>query len=118
MDTTAVGEAGTPPRSGHIAYFPALDGLRAIAVAAVLLYHAGQAWIPGGFLGVEMFFVISGYLISSLLLVEWESSQRIDLKAFWLRRARRLMPKNSSTCFGQWPLRYCCAAYNGVSSWD
>ena len=92
MDTTAVGEAGTPPRSGHIAYFPALDGLRAIAVAAVLLYHAGQAWIPGGFLGVEMFFVISGYLISSLLLVEWESSQRIDLKAFWLRRARRLMP--------------------------
>ena len=82
----------TSTREGRIAYMPALDGLRAIAVAAVLLYHAGQTWIPGGFLGVEMFFVISGYLISSLLLAEWESTHRIDLKAFWLRRARRLLP--------------------------
>ncbi len=59
---------------------------------AVLLYHAGLAWIPGGFLGVEVFFVISGYLITALLLAEWRGRGRIDLKSFWLRRARRLLP--------------------------
>jgi peptidoglycan/LPS O-acetylase OafA/YrhL len=58
----------------------------------VLLYHAGLAWIPGGFLGVEVFFVISGYLITALLLAEWRVRGRVDLKAFWLRRARRLLP--------------------------
>jgi peptidoglycan/LPS O-acetylase OafA/YrhL len=69
-----------------------LDGLRAFAVIAVLLYHADLAWIPGGFLGVEVFFVISGYLITALLLAEWRLRGRIDLKTFWLRRARRLLP--------------------------
>jgi peptidoglycan/LPS O-acetylase OafA/YrhL len=69
-----------------------LDGLRAIAVMAVVFYHADFAWAEGGFLGVEMFFVISGYLITSLLLVEWLRTDRIDLKAFWIRRARRLLP--------------------------
>src|ERR671911_529023 len=64
----------------------------AIAVIAVLLYHADLAWIPGGFLGVEVFFVISGYLITALLLAEWRLRGRIDLKIFWLRRARRLLP--------------------------
>jgi peptidoglycan/LPS O-acetylase OafA/YrhL len=59
---------------------------------AVLLYHADLAWIPGGFLGVEVFFVISGYLITALLLAEWRQRGRIDLKTFWLRRARRLLP--------------------------
>lgn len=73
-------------------YLPALDGLRALAVLAVLLYHGGQSWLPGGFLGVEMFFVISGYLITSLLLAEWDQNGRIDFKGFWLRRARRLFP--------------------------
>jgi peptidoglycan/LPS O-acetylase OafA/YrhL len=58
----------------------------------VLLYHADLAWIPGGFLGVEVFFVISGYLITALLLAEWRQRGRIDLKTFWLRRARRLLP--------------------------
>jgi peptidoglycan/LPS O-acetylase OafA/YrhL len=71
---------------------PALDGLRALAVIAVLLYHANLEWIPGGFLGVEMFFVISGYLITSMLLAEWARNGRLDFTAFWLRRARRLLP--------------------------
>jgi len=76
----------------RLPYLPGLDGLRALAVIAVLLYHAQLAWIPGGFLGVEVFFVISGYLITALLLAEWRQQGRIDLKAFWLRRARRLLP--------------------------
>ena len=73
-------------------YLPGLNGLRAFAVIAVLLYHAELPWIPGGFLGVEIFFVISGYLITSLLLAEWRQRGRISLAAFWLRRARRLLP--------------------------
>ncbi len=76
----------------RLPYLPGLDGLRALAVVAVLLYHAGARWLPGGFLGVEVFFVISGYLITSLLLAEWQARGGVDLKAFWLRRARRLLP--------------------------
>jgi peptidoglycan/LPS O-acetylase OafA/YrhL len=76
----------------QLPHLPGLDGLRAFAVIAVLLYHAELSWIPGGFLGVEIFFVISGYLITTLLLAEWRQQGRIDLKAFWLRRARRLLP--------------------------
>ncbi len=59
---------------------------------AVLVYHAAPAWLPGGYLGVEVFFVISGYLITALLLAEWRQRNRIDLGRFWLRRARRLLP--------------------------
>jgi len=73
-------------------YRPGLDGLRALAVIAVLLYHADLVWMPGGFLGVEVFFVISGYLITALLLAEWRQRGTVDLKNFWLRRARRLLP--------------------------
>src|SRR5918997_981706 len=76
----------------RLPYMPGLDGLRALAVIAVLLYHAGLSWIPGGFLGVEVFFVISGYLITAMLLAEWRVRGRVDLKAFWFGRARRLLP--------------------------
>jgi peptidoglycan/LPS O-acetylase OafA/YrhL len=73
---------------------PGLDGLRAIAVLAVFVYHFsnGGGLLPGGFLGVDVFFVISGYLITSLLLSEFRKEGRVDLVAFWLRRARRLLP--------------------------
>ncbi len=76
----------------HMGYEPSLDGIRAFSVIAVMLYHANIAWLPGGFLGVEVFFVVSGFLITSLLIEERESTQHIDLKQFWIRRARRLLP--------------------------
>ena len=71
---------------------PGIDGLRAIAVIAVILYHAEFGFIPGGFLGVEVFLVISGYLITSLLILERLRTGSVNLKDFWLRRARRLLP--------------------------
>lgn len=73
-------------------YIPSLDGLRALAVLAVILYHMNASWAPGGLLGVTVFFVLSGYLITGLLIAEWKSTKRINLKNFWLRRARRLIP--------------------------
>ena len=80
------------PTTPRLPYRPGLDGLRALAVAGVLLYHAGVSWMPGGFLGVDVFFVLSGYLIASLLLTERTGTGRVDLKAFWAKRARRLLP--------------------------
>ena len=71
---------------------PAIDGLRAVAVSAVLLYHLPVSWLPGGFLGVDVFFVISGFLITGLLAAEAQRTGGIGLRAFWLRRARRLLP--------------------------
>lgn len=79
-------------RSFRLPYITGLDGIRALAVLAVLCYHANYPWALGGFLGVETFFVLSGYLITSLLMGEWQASGKIDLKNFWLRRARRLLP--------------------------
>jgi len=79
-------------RHVELTHWGGLDGLRGIAVAAVLLYHGGVTWAPGGFLGVEAFFVLSGFLITSLLLAEWARSAAISLGAFWMRRARRLLP--------------------------
>ncbi|MFI5956674.1 acyltransferase family protein [Cryptosporangium sp. NPDC051539] len=76
----------------RLAHRPALDGLRAIAVVVVLLFHGGVSWLPGGWLGVDAFFVLSGYLITTLLLAEHERTGRIRLAAFWGRRARRLLP--------------------------
>ncbi|HUV09802.1 MAG TPA: acyltransferase family protein [Acidimicrobiia bacterium] len=76
----------------RIRYEPGLDGLRAIAVLAVLGYHGGVGWLRGGYLGVDVFFVLSGYLITTLLLVEFGRTGQIALAAFWVRRARRLLP--------------------------
>src|SRR6478735_4503407 len=73
-------------------YQPALDGLRAFAVSAVILYHFGYGWAGGGFLGVDTFFVLSGFLITSLLLRERAAQGFISLSGFWSRRARRLLP--------------------------
>lgn len=83
-----------PAGAGRLSlpYLPGLDGLRAIAITAVLLYHADVPWLAGGFLGVEVFFVLSGYLLASLLLAEWRATGRVDARAFWFRRARRLLP--------------------------
>jgi peptidoglycan/LPS O-acetylase OafA/YrhL len=71
---------------------PGIDGLRAVAVAAVFLYHADASWMPGGFFGVDVFFVISGYLITSLLLAELDATGGVALLRFWGGRARRLLP--------------------------
>ena len=94
LPSTAVDHSGGFVRAhiSRVPYLPGLDGMRAIAVVAVMIYHANNSWLPGGFLGVEMFFVISGYLITLLLIAERERTYRISLVDFWLRRARRLLP--------------------------
>ena len=116
MARVVEGDAGGPPPgvtrprrqpdAGHrggdapgLTYRPALDGLRAVAVLAVMAEHTDLRWpgngsqvVPGGFLGVDVFLVISGFLITSLLLDERRRTGRIDLRAFWVRRARRLLP--------------------------
>jgi peptidoglycan/LPS O-acetylase OafA/YrhL len=89
-----LGPGGGPTRpselvSGHIA---GLDGLRALAVGAVLVFHLWPLGLPGGFIGVDVFFVISGFLITTLLLREHDREGRVDLTGFWVRRARRLLP--------------------------
>jgi len=79
-----------PVRKGQ-RYMPGLDGLRALAVLAVIAYHLGLSWAPGGLLGVGVFFTLSGYLITDLLLAQWNAGN-LRLGDFWLRRARRLLP--------------------------
>jgi peptidoglycan/LPS O-acetylase OafA/YrhL len=93
-DITARPLEWNPPRQAisRVPYLPGLDGMRALAVVAVMLYHTNNGWLPGGFIGVEVFFVISGYLITLLLIGEHEKHGRIDLKQFWIRRAKRLLP--------------------------
>ena len=75
-----------------IQYIPAIDGLRAVAVIAVILYHLGISWVPGGFLGVDLFFVISGYVITRLLLDSIQERGGLDLRDFYMARIRRLLP--------------------------
>ena len=84
-----IASADTRPRGRYI---PALDGIRALAVAAVILYHLNPSLAPGGMQGVTVFFVLSGFLITHLLIVEFDGSGRIDLKGFWRRRLKRLVP--------------------------
>jgi peptidoglycan/LPS O-acetylase OafA/YrhL len=82
-----------PHRSKPVAArVPGLDGIRALAVLAVLAFHEQFAAFPGGFLGVDVFFVLSGYLITDLLVAQWNRRGRLDLRGFWTRRARRLLP--------------------------
>ena len=87
-------EALAPPRgtAAPPRRLPALDGLRAVAVGGVLAYHLGAGWASGGYLGVDLFFVLSGFLITSLLVEERARTGSIDVVAFWGRRARRLLP--------------------------
>src|SRR3954451_12221505 len=87
-----IGRGLSKPLDKRFPYMPGIDAMRALAVLAVFGYHAGLDWVPGGFLGVDVFFVISGYLITSLLLREFRSTDHIALGRFWLRRARRLLP--------------------------
>ena len=82
-------EGAGATRLGHL---PGLDGIRGVAVLSVLLFHGGVSWAPGGFLGVDVFFVLSGFLITSLLIEEWGRTGAVGLGGFWVRRARRLLP--------------------------
>jgi peptidoglycan/LPS O-acetylase OafA/YrhL len=88
------GQVGAAARrqAPHLTHLRALDGLRGLAVLAVVLFHFAPDVAPGGFLGVDLFFVLSGFLITSLLVNEWEAKRRISLPSFWTRRARRLLP--------------------------
>ena len=83
---------------GGLGYLPALDGLRALSLIAILLYHAGFGWARGGYLGVTVFFALSGFLITGLLLRERDVRGGIDLRGFWARRARRLVPAVLGLC--------------------
>jgi peptidoglycan/LPS O-acetylase OafA/YrhL len=86
------GGTGDGRQISQLSYLPGLDGMRALAVVAVMVYHANSTWLAGGYLGVEVFFVISGYLITLLLIAEHERTGSIRLGNFWLRRFRRLLP--------------------------
>src|ERR1700682_729798 len=84
-------------RARHV---PALEGLRGVAVAAVLCYHGALGWMRGGFLGVSTFFTLSGFLIAGLVYEEIQNTGRIDRRRFWSRRARRLLPAAFLTLAG------------------
>src|SRR3954466_206466 len=92
-------EIGRPAAPASLSYLPQLDGLRGVAVALVVIYHCGYltaGWgprpFPGGFIGVDLFFALSGFLITTLLLGQLHTRGRIDFRVFWVRRIRRLVP--------------------------
>ena len=113
QESTFMPNSGTPSsgigRGPVVPYVPGLDGLRALAVIAVITYHANREWLGGGFLGVEVFFVISGYLITLLLIAERERTGVVSLGNFWVRRARRLLPALFTLLIGT--ITY-CALFN------
>jgi peptidoglycan/LPS O-acetylase OafA/YrhL/4-amino-4-deoxy-L-arabinose transferase-like glycosyltransferase len=90
--TSAPPDDAPTGRGAPMPHLPALDGLRGVAVIGVLLFHAGYGFMKGGFLGVSAFFTLSGFLITNLLVREHDRFRRVDLRAFWARRFRRLMP--------------------------
>jgi peptidoglycan/LPS O-acetylase OafA/YrhL len=104
------------PNRQTIAYQPALDGVRAFAVLAVLLFHAEVPGFGGGYLGVSVFFTLSGYLITSLLLREHDASGRIDLAAFYSRRVRRLLPASVLCLVGVVLLASLTDLFDGVAN--
>ena len=108
-------DRGVQPGSHRLTYAPGLDGLRAVALLAIIAFHVGFTWLPGGFYSVDTFFVLSGYLITSLLVVEWNGTGTIRLRQFWARRARRLLPALFVLVAG---LALIHLAYPGVLVWQ
>ncbi len=95
LESVEVGDAALAEAAAdrrRFGYNPALDGIRALAVLGVLLYHGSVSWARGGYLGVDVFFALSGYLITTLLVLENDDTGRVDFLGFWTRRARRLLP--------------------------
>ncbi len=96
VQTTGVIQPGADgqarPGEQRLSYVPGLDGIRAISIVGIMANHSGLGWAAGGFISVNVFFVLSGYLITALLVKEWMKSRTISLKRFWARRARRLLP--------------------------
>ncbi len=103
---SAVADAARPEPTISLGYHPALDGLRGLALLAIIVYHSQVGWAPGAFLSVSTFFTLSGFLITGLLLVEHRRTRRISLGGFWSRRLRRLMPASTAAIivivFGAW----------------
>ena len=81
-----------PRRGQTLAYVPALDGIRGVAIIVIMGYHGGVFLTSGGFYSLDTFFALSGFLITSLLVAEWQRTGTVRLAAFWARRARRLLP--------------------------
>ncbi len=101
VDSEAAAPIVAPTRGhGPRSYVPAFDGMRGIGLMAVLLYHGGYTILPGAYFSISMFFTLSGFLITVLILREFATTQRIGLTSFWLRRARRLLPAAVVTLLG------------------
>ncbi|MDP9226664.1 MAG: acyltransferase, partial [Actinomycetota bacterium] len=114
---TAVTDGEVPEALSRLGYRPALDGIRAMAILAVLGYHTGSS-LKGGFIGVDIFFVLSGFLITTLLFQEWSRTQAIALRNFYGRRARRLLPALFLTVAGVGVIYAIDPSLNGgISFW-
>jgi peptidoglycan/LPS O-acetylase OafA/YrhL len=109
--------AGREPGTKALAYMPGLDGIRAFAIGAVLLFHGGATWLPGGFLGVDVFFALSGFLITGILLKEFGKTGRLDVGRFYLSRIRRLAPAFFTMLFVTATYATLCVPDSVVSSW-